>query len=486
MTQRNPKSFRGPKAWAVLATLILGTVAVAWASHESPAGIGHGMPVLPAHPIVTASGPVGVATRIDRTAVMQGSDGLVRMELLLRGEERATVGESMPSDLIVMLDRSGSMNGEKIEQARRALKDLIERLGPEDRFSLVSFNGSASNDIPLSPATEENRAAWTSRVGGIGAGGGTCISCAMEQGVGIVESTRSSARASRLLLISDGLSSPNGLTDLAMRAARGESVVSTIGVGLDFNEQLMTSVADAGTGNFYFLENAATLAQVFEGEFLAARATVASSLEVTLRPPPGVEVVDAAGYPLERTKGGPVIFRPGALFSGQERRVWISYRFPTAEPGVSGLGPVSVGFRDGDEIGRVVVNDLPRIACVRDESIFRERLDGVVAMDALKNEEYGKLQQLTSSLVAAGRRDEAKKAVDEYRQQVLELAEAEPALAPAAMEVMNDADVLGKEAEEAFTGDNQHLKQRAFAQENNSVGWSNRRAGAKYDKKGAK
>jgi hypothetical protein len=54
------------------------------------------------------------------------------------------------------------------------------------------------------------------------------------------------------------------------------------------------------------------------------------------------------------------------------------------------------------------------------------------------------------------------------------------------MEVMNDADVLGKEAEEAFTGDNQHLKQRAFAQENNSVGWSNRRAGAKYDKKGAK
>lgn len=483
MTQRNPKSFRGPKAWAVLAALSIGTVAAAWASHESRRGPFPGSGGTSVIPITASSGPVAVETRIDRTAVMQGSDGIVRMELLLRGAEREALGQAMPSDLIVLLDRSGSMGGEKIEQARRAVRDLIERLGPEDRFSLVSFNGSAAVDLPLAPATDENRAAWTSRVGGIGAGGGTCIRCAMEQGVGIVESTRSSDRASRVLLISDGLSDANGLTQLAGRAARGESVVSAIGVGLDFNEQLMTSVADAGTGNFYFLENAATLAQVFEGEFLAARATVASALEVTLRPPAGVEIVDAAGYPLERSQAGPIVFRPGSLYSGQERRIWISYRFPTAEPGVSGLGPVSVGFRDGTALGRVVVNDLPQVACVRDEAIFRERLDGHVAMDALKNEGYGKLQQLTSSLVAAGRRDEAKKAVDEYRQEIEELAEAEPSLAPAAMEVLNDADALSKEAEEAFIGANQAEKQKSFAKDNSSQGWSSRRSGAVYDKK---
>ena len=482
MTQRNPQTFRGPKAWAVLGALMIGTVAAAWASHETTAK--DRCLTVPIPPIKAASGPVGVETRIDRTAVMQGSDGLVRMELLLRGEERDTGGEAMPSDLIVLLDRSGSMSGEKIDQARRAVRDLISRLGPQDRFSLVSFNGSAGVDIPLSPATDENQNSWTSRVGGIGAGGGTCIRCAMEQGVGIVESTRSSQRASRMLLISDGLSDANGLAALAGQAARGESVVSTIGVGLDFNEQLMTSVADAGTGNFYFLENAATLAQVFEGEFLAARATVASSLEVTLRPPTGVEVVDAAGYPLERTKGGPVVFRPGSLFSGQERRIWISYRFPTGEPGVAGLGPVSVGFHDGDEIGRVVVDDLPRIACVRDESVFREQLDAMVAMDALKNEEFGKLRQSISTLVAAGRRDEAKKAVAEYRVQVQELAEAEPALAPAAAHVLSDADTLDAETEEAFLGDNQALKQKAFAKDNAGKGWATRRAGAVYDQKG--
>ena len=479
MSRPNPKSFRGPKAWGLLAALTLTTVAAAWASrsHRTPIGPDGCLPP-PPPPILNGSGPVSVSTRVDRGAVMENGDGLVRMELMLRGEERLTDGSLLPSDLVVLLDRSGSMNGEKIQQARRAVQDLIDRLGPQDRFSLVSFNGSAGVDLPLQPATEANRSAWSRTVGGIGAGGGTCIRCALDVGVGLVEEARTPERASRVLLISDGISSPEGVAELAARAARGESIVSSIGVGLDFNEQLMTSVADAGAGNFYFLENAATLARVFEGEFLAARTTVASAVSVTLSPGPGIEIVDAAGYPLERTSQG-VVFRPGALFSGQERRVWITYRLPVDAPREIPLGLVRVGYRDGEELGSVVVDDLPRIACVRDESRFREELDAEVALEALKKEAFGALQQEVGLSVGAGRRDEAKKRIEEYRRQVEGLVAMEPAAAPAAAEMLDEVLELEKDADDAFTGADQAAKQNYFKLSNQADGLDARRAGAK-------
>jgi Ca-activated chloride channel family protein len=481
MSHRVPQSFRGPRAWTVLGLLAAGTVAAAWASHSAQS-------TLPLPPTgfdppqrfaSAASGPVTVETRFDRTAVLQGGDGLVRMELVLRGEEReGTALGAMPTDLVVLLDRSGSMNGQKIARAREAVRDLVERLGPNDRFGLVSFNGSASLDVALAPATDENRRTWTSRIAGIGSGGGTCIRCALETGVGVVESTRRPERASRLLLISDGLSDATGLTELASRAARGESVVSAIGVGLDFNESLMTSVADAGTGNFYFLADAGALARVFEGEFLAARATVASALEVTLQPPPGAELVDAAGYPIERNGSG-LTFRPGSLFSGQERRIWVTWRLPTGAPLELPLGPVRVAYRDGDTLGSVVVDDLPRVACVRDESRYRQSFDGPAMLDALRGEALGALQQSVASSVAGGRRDEAARSIDDYLRSVQELAAAEPALAPAAAEILADAEELKKEADGVFEGANAPMKQKAFAKDNAAKGWESRRQGAK-------
>ena len=114
------------------------------------------------------------------------------------------------------------------------------------------------------------------------------------------------------ILISDGLANQGDAIARgprcarAARAARGEYVLSTVGVGADFNEYLMTALADAGTGNYYYLADAATTsASVFAREFDAARTTVAvgargrrSSRRA------GVRVVDAAGYPLEPTGDG--------------------------------------------------------------------------------------------------------------------------------------------------------------------------------------
>ena len=84
---------------------------------------------------------------------------------------------------------------------------------------------------------------------------------------------------------------------------------------------------------------------VFNDEFAAARETVASGLAVSIRPGSGIEVVDAAGYPLER-KGSEVSFRPGDLFAGQERRIWLTLRAPTSAEGEFPLGRFAVSYRE--------------------------------------------------------------------------------------------------------------------------------------------
>src|SRR5262249_53001446 len=117
-------------AGLVLATAVLGTAA---------RGKGSGTPLRPM-PAKTrfsapANGPVTFTGTLDRTAVLHGTDGLVRMELAIgTTQPSGKPAARMPTDLMVILDRSGSMGGEKIEQARAAIRALVAQLDPQDRF----------------------------------------------------------------------------------------------------------------------------------------------------------------------------------------------------------------------------------------------------------------------------------------------------------------------------------------------------------------
>jgi Ca-activated chloride channel family protein len=230
----------------------------------------------------------------------------------------------VPTDFVVVLDRSGSMDGQPIEFARAAVRELVGQLGPEDRFALVSYASDARVDVPLRPVGGENRDAVLSAISSLAAAYGTNMSSGLDLATELVASARGPGRAPRLILLSDGHanegdSSFSGLAARARRAVADEFVLSAVGVGDGFDEALMSGLADAGTGNFYYLRDASALGGVFAGEFGAARDTVASALVVRLDPARGVEVLDAAGYPLDRS--GRVSFRPGSLFAGQERRV---------------------------------------------------------------------------------------------------------------------------------------------------------------------
>jgi Ca-activated chloride channel family protein len=464
---------------AIAAALVGATALVgAGAARRTPGTAGG-----PAHVTAPGTGPVTFTGTLDRTSVLRGGDGVVRMELVMRaaaGEEQAPVRR--PTDLVVVLDRSGSMSGEKIEQARAAVRELTGQLGPEDRFALVTYANTATLAIPLAPAGAQALSGWLATLASITPDGGTNISGGLDLAMDLVERSRGAGRAARAILISDGLAnqgddSTEGLVRRAGRAAHGEYVLSTVGVGADFNEYLMTALADAGTGNYYYLRGGADLGSVFAREFDAARTTVASALAIDVAPADGVRVVDAGGYPLEQTGGG-VRFRPGALFAGQERRVWLTFAVPQQAAGEHDLGRVTLAYADGG--GRtttLAIDGLPRVACVAGEDDFYAGVDKEAWTRSVVVDSYNKMQEDVAREVKAGRRDAALGRLRQFKDE----AEAmnQRLKAPAVAAQLGSADRLEQDVTAAFEGTNQAAKQNDLSKTKSAEAVDARRIGAK-------
>jgi len=469
--------------WLTAAALVLGTalagaMARGNATHDEPRRVIPG----------GSAGAVSFRGALDRTAVLQGRDGTARMELVISAAESAASDSNRkPTDLLIVLDRSGSMSGEKIEHARASVRELVSQLRPQDRFSLVSYASDASVDLALQPLADGNRDAIHHAVARVVPAGGTNMSSGLDLAFGVLEGNRNAERVPHVILISDGLAnegdaSPQGLMERARRAARGEYMLSAIGVGVDFNEYLMTAMADAGTGNYYFVHHTEDLANVFAREFDAARGTVASGLAIHVRPAPGVRVTDAAGYPLE-SQGGEVVVRPGSLFAGQERRIWLTLAMPNDELGEHEVGEFSLRFSSGPDRHRLALADVPRIACVAAETDFYSKLDRDAWERSVAVDEYNAMQEKVAREVKAGNRKEALDILGSFRGRVGEL-NRHVASAPVA-EKLEATTGLEQEVRDAFEGDDQAraAKQNLLSKSRSADALDGRRVGAKKEAK---
>jgi Ca-activated chloride channel family protein len=429
-----------------------------------------------------ATGSVSFTGHLDRTAVLLGRDGVVRMELTMAAaRDGREPGVRRATDALIILDRSGSMAGEKIEHARAAVRQLLAQLGPEDRFALVTYSTEAAVTIPLSPVDERMRAAWMAALGDIHADGNTNLSGGLDLGLDLIEHARGAGRVAHVILISDGLANQGdpttaGLTRRAQRAAHGEYMLSTVGVGADFNEYLMTALADAGTGNYYYLRDANDLASVFAREFDAARTTVASGLAVQIQPAPGVRVVDASGYPFESTGAG-VVFRPGSLYSGQERRVWVTLTVPQHTVAEYDLGRFSLSYSNGHDRTTLSLTDAPRVACVQAADQFYAHVDVGAWTQSVIVDAYNKMQEEVAREVKAGRRDAALQSLHQFKDETAKM-NARLQSAPVAAQLRTLHQLEGQ-VSAAFEGPRQAERQNDLSKEASAQALDARRAGSK-------
>jgi Ca-activated chloride channel family protein len=431
------------------------------------------------------NGLVSVNATLDRAAVLLNGDGIARMELVIAADNVDGEQRVQPTDLVIVLDRSGSMMGEKIAHAVASVRELAEQLRGEDRLALVSYASGARVDVPLTGLDGRGRGLLEMALAGATPSGGTNMSSGLDLGLRLLESGRSSGRIRHLILISDGLanegdSSFGGLTARASLAVRAEFMLSTVGVGTDFNEQLMTAIADAGTGNYYYVRHAEDLGSVFAREFDAARSTVATGLAVRIEPAQGVRVTEVSGYPLENVDGAFVV-RPGSLFSGQERRLWVSLAVPVHEVGDHQLGRVSVKYTDERGSHVLPLEDVPSVACVEGEKEYYAGFDIEAWGRSVAVEELNAVQEKVAERVKSGDRDEAIGQMRLFRRRIE--SDNQALDSPKARRAMRELDRMEQEVKNAFAGPLEHQKarQNELSKEMSAAAVDDRRVGAKKE-----
>jgi len=212
--------------------------------------------------------------------------------------QRTQENHRVPVNVALIIDRSGSMRGQKLDDAKRAAREFVQRMTEVDRLALVHY-GTNVTTFDSTLATEEARAQMLSFVDGIEDDGSTNISGGMQAAAHELRPYVSQFRVSRAILLSDGqptagLVREEELTALA-RQLRAEGIaLSALGVGEDFNENLMQGIADQGGGFSGFL-NSNQLAEVFTRELEQATGTVARAVELRLTLPPQVASAEVMG-----------------------------------------------------------------------------------------------------------------------------------------------------------------------------------------------
>ena len=416
---------------------------------------------------------VSLTTRLDRSAVLASGDGLVRMQVDIQDLHEAVAGSRHATDLMVVLDESGSMGGQKIEDARAAARGLLALLGPEDRFALVSFDSDAQVRIPLGWATAEAREGWLTSIAAIEASGSTQMQAGLALGT---EQLRvEPGRAARTILISDGQpDTRDGLDTQARGFAHREVPLTTVGIGADYDERLLASLADAGTGNFYWVQAHDDLAAVFSRELSTAQDTVASGLRVGLDLGPGVGVLEASGYPVS-VAGSRATFDVGSLYAGQHRSFWVTLRVPVGVEGSREVAAASLSWSAPDTGLASVALPAERVVVVADNAAFLASVDQDAWGQAVVQEEYSVLQRTVSRAVSAGDALGAQQAIAAYRARNEELNEAVQSAA-----VRDNLATLGSleaDVQQQFKGADQAQRQNLFSKTLNSLSYQGRRSG---------
>jgi len=242
-----------------------------------------------------------------------------------------------PVNLAFVLDRSGSMAGQKLEFAKRAIHDALGRLDDQDRFSIVFYDDRIDVIVESTPATDEARRNALRRLDAVDARGSTNLGEGWLRGCEQVASHLSDGGVDRVLLLTDGLAN-QGITDpdeLAHHAAelraRGVST-TTFGVGNDFDEALLQAMADAGGGHFYYIAEAAQIRDHISSEVGEALEVVASDVELELLTAEGVEVEAISPHRvIGRTTRRTVSL--GELVSDQAVEIVFQLTFPYGDSG---------------------------------------------------------------------------------------------------------------------------------------------------------
>lgn len=224
----------------------------------------------------------------------------------LGGEFRGRRLARPPVNISLVLDKSGSMEGKPLEQVKEAARQIIDKLGPADTLSIVTFAEGVDIVLAQSPVTRKEQ--LKAQVDLIRARGTTNLYGGMVTGANQLAMVKAPTHLSRIILLTDGEAN-EGITEYAEIIAKARQIrregfsITSIGVGIEYNEELMKGIAKNTVGNYYYIEQVSDIPKVFEEELSNLFEVVAKNLRLKASLPRGVSLSKFYGKDVEVRDG---------------------------------------------------------------------------------------------------------------------------------------------------------------------------------------
>src|SRR5215213_3184969 len=256
-----------------------------------------------------------VEARWEKPLIAANGGEVTLLVRVIAATDEIETSRAAPLDVAFVLDRSGSMQGGKLDLAKEGVDLAVARLRDADRAALVVYDDEVDTVQPLAPATPRLKASLRLALHGVDPGGSTDLSGGwiagchqLAEAMPAAPADSTATRIRRVILLTDGLANvgildPGVLGRHAGELRRRGIATTTVGVGQDFDEGLLSAMAEAGGGNFQYVAGPDRLRTFFAQELQELFSVSATSLAVTLVLPLGVDAELVSAFPVETGEG---------------------------------------------------------------------------------------------------------------------------------------------------------------------------------------
>ncbi len=252
------------------------------------------------------------------------------LKVSLTGFALQNTQQRAPVNVAIVLDKSGSMGGEKIQQAKLAAIHVLERLDKQDIVSVIAYDSKVKVIIPATKITDKN--SLVQSIKQLQANGSTALYDGVNKGASEIRKFLQKNQVNRVILLSDGIanigpSQPSQLAVLGQELIQDNISVTTIGLGLGYNEDLMTALANNSDGNHAFVEHASDLVKIFNQEFGDVLSVVAQEVDITIQCATNIRPLRVLGRKAT-IQGQNVHIYLNQLYSQQEKYFLLEVEIP--------------------------------------------------------------------------------------------------------------------------------------------------------------
>lgn len=319
---------------------------------------------------------------------------------LSSGYDEATFRRA-PLNLSVVVDRSGSMWGTKLDSVKTALSRLIDQLGEADRLSIVLFDDQV--DVLVQPTLVTNKASLKNAVNGIFARNATDMASGLRKGSDFVKQFAGQPGVADRVMVFTDAQTNTGDTDqtsfigIAAADAAQNIGITLFGVGTDLNQELVLAISQVRGGNYFYLQDAAKIATVFDRDFDYLVTPLAYDLHLSLAPAAGYVVTAVYGFPSWRSGSTTVdLVVPTVFLSHNHGAVVVrmdpaNRKWPEAQVPLASLQLSYTSASDGTTVTDALEASYSDTTPLSDSSIFYSQR-AVRKSVALVNEAVAEIQ----------------------------------------------------------------------------------------------